>query len=188
VKKIPAFILASVISAPAAAEPLSVSQLLASHTLAAQPQVGAVLQLGNQQTVQKFQLKGFVTQVFRCPECPPDAMCEPCGDFIVLSDAPGQCTRMEDFSSRACTGSLQVYTDLHTSDYDLTPGTELVLDMETSMNTHIASSITPRQRADGEKNQKLLKDVLDQQPGLERAPRPEWLKDIPGESYRFRKP
>jgi hypothetical protein len=34
-----------------------------------------------------FKIAGFVTQTFKCPPCPPGAMCKPClGDHIVVTD------------------------------------------------------------------------------------------------------
>lgn len=40
-----------------------------------------------------YTIRAYVAQAFECPPCPPGAMCEPCSDFIVLSDKDtGRCS------------------------------------------------------------------------------------------------
>lgn len=173
-------------AAPAYADPLSVSQLLEARKLPAQPQAGAVIQLGAR-PMEKFQVKGVVSQLFRCPQCPPGAYCEPCGDFLVLSDDAHRCTRTEELGTPACSASMQVYLDNTPNHQHITPGTELTLELETSLSAYVGATVTPQQRSEGARNQQILKKVLDSDPSLERTSRPEWLKDIPGESYRLKR-
>ncbi len=42
-------------------------------------------------TVEEVQtVEGFVTHIYKCPQCPPNALCKPCvGDHIIISQDSG---------------------------------------------------------------------------------------------------
>jgi hypothetical protein len=53
----------------------------------------------------EFIVVGFVIQTYKCPPCPPNAMCKPClGDHIVVTDHP-------DEKDPARIQRLRIFTD-----------------------------------------------------------------------------
>lgn len=139
--------------------------------------------LGPNQRLNSYEIEGYVQKVFWCPPCPPGAQCEPCGDYFIIGDSP-QCQNEEN---GRCAGSIIVHMD-HSNNYKtITPGTIIRISIETSMSSNTKQYITPEQTKENEKYRSMLKESLDNNPNLRKAKRPEWLKDIPGETYEFKK-
>ena len=47
--------------------------------------------LGPAQTMEKYEVKGYVQEIHRCPPCPKDAFCKPCANYMVVSDTAELC-------------------------------------------------------------------------------------------------
>ncbi|HYV43435.1 MAG TPA: hypothetical protein VFA20_01195 [Myxococcaceae bacterium] len=106
--------------APPAAASGSVAALLAQH-----PSSGAAT------------VTGYVTYIYRCPPCPPGAMCKPCmGDNLVLSDAPKQVTDYADVGD----GDLVVLADRAKLDA-FKVGSRYRLDLDIGPEKHLSNLI-----------------------------------------------
>lgn len=161
------------------ATPITVKQFMARAKLDASSHT----RLGSAEPREQYDVEGYVQAVHLCPPCPKGAMCEPCANTVVLADAPGSCT-----PDVPCPGGLIIELDYPNNYPGIAPGTKLRLHVETSMTVHTTHMQTEANRKQGAKNQQILKDTLDKQPNLEQAERPAWLKDVPGETYRTKKP
>jgi hypothetical protein len=165
------------------APPLSVKQFLKEEKFQNAESYGASLYLGPARPYEKFRIKGVVNQVSHCQACPPGVMCGPCSEFVVIADAKDACQE----KAQRCDNAIQIFLDSANNYRDLVPGTDMVFEVEKSYAAYTISNITPTDREKSAKYQRIMKETLDSQPGLERAEHPNWLKDVPGETYRFKK-
>jgi hypothetical protein len=180
--------LALLLALPAhAAEPapLTVGQFMSQERIApAMPGAVPTVELGDARPQQKFRVRAYVQSVSQCPPCPEHAKCESCSPSMIVADAPNRCPPQVDAAT--CPGALQVMIDYMNNYPDLAPGTQIMFEVETSRAMHTLSMLTPKSRAESEMYQKLLVETLDSQPQFKRAKRPDWLKDVPGETYEMK--
>jgi len=125
------------------------------------------------------QVKGHLLPGFTCPPCPPGAQCEPCaGDTLLLSDKSEPCGRKD------CSHELEISRALLKAAFS--PGMTATFEVKLAPAYLLTALETAEGKALKERNQetgKALRDSLKRNPKLVPKKRPDWLKEIPGDSY-----
>ena len=138
--------------------------------------------LGPARTMEKYEVKGYVREIHRCPPCPKDALCEVCASYMIVSDTAELCVPTQ--AAPRCQKPLLLYLDYDNNYVNITPGTEIVFHVERSLSMYHISTITPEQRRQSDQNGKILENTLDQH--FKRRRRPDELKDIPGNTWELK--
>jgi hypothetical protein len=134
-----AFLLEMMSCTPAASVPTTTTPAAAaSATAAPAPASGSVATLlARHPSSGSATVTGYVTYLYRCPPCPPGAMCKPCmGDNLVLSDAPKQVTSYSDVGDE----DLVVLADRAQLDA-LKVGSRYRLDLDIGPEKHLSNTI-----------------------------------------------
>src|SRR5690348_177557 len=69
------------------------------------------LMMGSARPVEQFEVEAYVQDAYLCPPCPPDARCEPCNSYLVVSDSAESCLQPGETSALDCPDILVVYLD-----------------------------------------------------------------------------
>lgn len=94
---------------------------------------------------------------------------------MIISDSMKSCQPTQAIP--VCPNTLV----LDLNDKDITPGMEITFEVKKSMSVVIT---IPGERLESGKYQKILTDTFDKH--FQRAKRPDWLKDVPGDTYQLK--
>jgi len=136
-----AFLFASLSCTPAASVPTTATpapEAAAPASAPAAPAAGSVTAfLAQHPGSGSATVTGYVTYIYKCPPCPPNAKCKPCmGDNLVLSDAPKQVTDYADVGD----GDLIVLADRAQLD-TFKVGNRYRLDIDIGPDKHLSNPI-----------------------------------------------